>query len=465
MVEEVLADNFSRIPEDQFVTPEDLRRLGGSARAVAPQKTAIQRPEFSLPEIMQPVPVQAPRIDLMSSSIADHGRRAQEVISSASVVGNDLQLQIKSVNDQIARIDTMENSLRILTDRTPDITQAVLEQSVREEAATWEAREQVIRAENRALEQRQRMVERNVSAALAADPDAEVESLENQSAALKQQIAGNLARIKNLSTERVKAQDVSSRQLEQFRAAVAWGQEELGQVLNAGELMEALRLQRSRLQNIVTATEQMQEKLKKTRQVEGQKNAIDGLAVRFEQMNTSGLERTAGLVDSRRVVEQALSVLQGKYDTERAGANRGKSLARIRKEMNRLQRTVTGMNATIGQRSVEPNIMNNYMANERLLQEAESVLQAARQTAQAVREQIEYKVRTDNDQDSVGGITMSDKYLTINVKVDGAGMPLPVSMQDAAMVNIDGLSPVIHQIVPVTSQNIPVLADLMRSGV
>ena len=64
--------------------------------------------------------------------------------------------------------------------------------------------------------------------------------------------------------------------------------------------------------------------------------------------------------------------------------------------------------------------------------------------------------------DNVGGINLNDEHLTITIKVDGAGIPLPVRFQDPAMVNIQGLSPVIRDISPVTSANMPVLAELLK---
>ena len=64
--------------------------------------------------------------------------------------------------------------------------------------------------------------------------------------------------------------------------------------------------------------------------------------------------------------------------------------------------------------------------------------------------------------DEVGGINLNDKHLTINIKVDGDGMPLPVQFQDAAMVNIQGLSPVIRGITSLDVSNVPALAELMK---
>jgi hypothetical protein len=61
-----------------------------------------------------------------------------------------------------------------------------------------------------------------------------------------------------------------------------------------------------------------------------------------------------------------------------------------------------------------------------------------------------------------GGISMSDKNLTINIKVDGDGMPLAVQFQDPAIVNIQGLLPVIRDIAPISQTNMPVLSELMK---
>ena len=475
-----LADSFSRIAEDQIVTPQELRDLlrgvrpaGSSPEAPdkpvapqAPQKPELQQPEFRLPEIARPVAVEVPRIDRMAQSLAAQVKRVPEVLAAASAARNDLQSQVEAVNEQIARIDAMENNLRILTDRDANITQEALEQALRDESVSWNNREQVIRTQNSALEQRQRLVQQNVSSALAADPDADVEALENQLAGLKQQIADNLKQLQSLSAERVKALDVVNRQLEHFREAVAWGQEQTGEKLEVGALGQVFDAQRAQLKDVLVSVGQMRENLNKTRQLEGQKSAIEGLAARFEQMNSTGLQQAAGIVASRRVHEQALAGFQARYDTERNGLNRGKSLARIGRDMNRLNMSIVRLDKQLAEIQVAPNIVSNYMAQEQLLQESENVMRAAQETARAVRERLSARaqagIRANADQDNVGGITMSDKYLRINIKVDGAGMPLPASMQDPAMVNIEGLSPIIREIGPVTPQNLPVLNDLMR---
>ncbi|MBF0122430.1 MAG: hypothetical protein HQL21_03340, partial [Candidatus Omnitrophica bacterium] len=62
----------------------------------------------------------------------------------------------------------------------------------------------------------------------------------------------------------------------------------------------------------------------------------------------------------------------------------------------------------------------------------------------------------------VGGINLSDKNLTINLKVDGNGMPLSPQFQDPAMVNIEGLTPIIREISPASAVNIPALSEFSQ---
>ncbi|MBF0594121.1 MAG: PLP-dependent transferase [Candidatus Omnitrophica bacterium] len=67
---------------------------------------------------------------------------------------------------------------------------------------------------------------------------------------------------------------------------------------------------------------------------------------------------------------------------------------------------------------------------------------------------------TDSAQTPLGGIDLDSSNLKINIKVDGAGVPLPVQFQDPAMIDIRGLEPVIRSIMPMTPLNMPVLSEL-----
>ncbi len=62
----------------------------------------------------------------------------------------------------------------------------------------------------------------------------------------------------------------------------------------------------------------------------------------------------------------------------------------------------------------------------------------------------------------LGGINLSNEHLTLNVKVDGAGMPLPPQDQDKAMMNLNGLVSIIRSITPITQQNSPALYELAK---
>jgi hypothetical protein len=63
---------------------------------------------------------------------------------------------------------------------------------------------------------------------------------------------------------------------------------------------------------------------------------------------------------------------------------------------------------------------------------------------------------------TTGGINLSDEHLTMNIKVDGAGMPLPPQYQDKAMLNLNGLVSIIRSITPLTKQNVPALFELVK---
>lgn len=56
-----------------------------------------------------------------------------------------------------------------------------------------------------------------------------------------------------------------------------------------------------------------------------------------------------------------------------------------------------------------------------------------------------------------GGIDFNDNNFNLVIKRDGSGVPLPISMQDLRMFQIDGLEPVITKISPVTKEDLPVL--------
>jgi hypothetical protein len=83
--------------------------------------------------------------------------------------------------------------------------------------------------------------------------------------------------------------------------------------------------------------------------------------------------------------------------------------------------------------------------------------------AERILEKVKAK-NPDGGEDMLGGINLSDEHLTMNIKVDGQGIPLSASAQDPAMMNIQGLSPVIREIVPLSSVSIPVISEMLAAG-
>jgi len=118
-------------------------------------------------------------------------------------------------------------------------------------------------------------------------------------------------------------------------------------------------------------------------------------------------------------------------------------------------------------------VANNSIADESLKRRVRAwlglrgALELKIRHLQKKRAALKAKTKKDADEaqilDDVGGIDLNEKNLTINIKVDGDGIPLGIELQDAAMINIQGLSPVIRDIVPVTPASMPVFAELMKS--
>ena len=113
---------------------------------------------------------------------------------------------------------------------------------------------------------------------------------------------------------------------------------------------------------------------------------------------------------------------------------------------------------------VDPKAADKVLAAEKRkagLQQKLRALAGIKKYYEKLRDQ---RNKGDNAQvkDNVGGINLNDAHMTITIKVDGAGMPLPVKFQDPSMVNIQGLSPVIRDITPVSPTNMPVFEELMK---
>lgn len=61
-----------------------------------------------------------------------------------------------------------------------------------------------------------------------------------------------------------------------------------------------------------------------------------------------------------------------------------------------------------------------------------------------------------------GGIDLDAGLLNMKIKRDGKGMPLPMTMQDPALMHIEGLSPTILEITP--ANTMPIFSELKAGG-
>ncbi len=58
------------------------------------------------------------------------------------------------------------------------------------------------------------------------------------------------------------------------------------------------------------------------------------------------------------------------------------------------------------------------------------------------------EVKSGDYAEEVGGINLDPSLLDLQIKRDGQGIPLPMSQQDPALMNIQGFIPVINSIMP-----------------
>jgi hypothetical protein len=116
---------------------------------------------------------------------------------------------------------------------------------------------------------------------------------------------------------------------------------------------------------------------------------------------------------------------------------------------------------------IEQGLMLQAYARGRALEQYQRYLESKLDSlpdAAAAPQDLKPAIGLQQDPDQLGGISLDEKRLVINLKVDGEGMPLPADMQTPEVVSIAGLTPVIRDISPVTSRNVPVLMELMRGA-
>ncbi len=69
---------------------------------------------------------------------------------------------------------------------------------------------------------------------------------------------------------------------------------------------------------------------------------------------------------------------------------------------------------------------------------------------------------TKIDSDALGGIDLNPAFQNLQIKRDGAGVPLPISQQNIDQINLEGLTPVIKSITPAI--NLPIFAEILSEA-
>ncbi|NLE64739.1 MAG: hypothetical protein GX606_02345 [Elusimicrobia bacterium] len=120
------------------------------------------------------------------------------------------------------------------------------------------------------------------------------------------------------------------------------------------------------------------------------------------------------------------------------GAARG---IRFLAGLKRTQR-LAAIKAAIAQIKVENAILKGLVAAKRAGRPVEALTQAWDAAAASIP-------------DNVGGIRFREEDLMIRIRVDGEGLPLPVRFQDPALLDIQGLVPVIRSVRPLGPDLMP----------
>lgn len=185
-------------------------------------------------------------------------------------------------------------------------------------------------------------------------------------------------------------------------------------------------------------------------------------------------EETESLTGVRQRLLQVLKARENQL--ERApSSDKEKPAKQVESDQSKISRLLENESDPEIKEKLEKTLKNsrdaflNYQAGKVLLVEADArdpktVSDIEKQAVEELRAEIELveaRIKLMKEE-PVGGIDLGEENLTISIKVDGAGMPLPFEMQDPAMINLQGLSPIIREIAPVGPMNVPVLFRLME---
>ncbi|VAX37668.1 hypothetical protein MNBD_UNCLBAC01-1660 [hydrothermal vent metagenome] len=81
------------------------------------------------------------------------------------------------------------------------------------------------------------------------------------------------------------------------------------------------------------------------------------------------------------------------------------------------------------------------------------------ESRRAITELSQLTKAIETKRDTVGGINLDPRLLDLQIKRDGAGVPLPISQQVIENMDIKGFVPVIINIQPIPMQNLPLLSE------
>ena len=111
---------------------------------------------------------------------------------------------------------------------------------------------------------------------------------------------------------------------------------------------------------------------------------------------------------------------------------------------------------------INPNVQAAFNANSGTFSTTGTGFVPAPLAPTQTRDAAQVNQPDKHDKSNVGGINLSDEHLTMNIRLDGKGVPLPVQFQDRSMMNLNGLTSVIRDIAPISPQNAPELFELLK---
>ena len=179
----------------------------------------------------------------------------------------------------------------------------------------------------------------------------------------------------------------------------------------------------------------------------------------MEALQTSNGPATGLVQQHAGVIQGAVANLEDLTKPNAVPANSGVTVESI----NIIDRATTQLNLLAKTLTLLKNNVNDSKLQQQL-GNVTGTLEGAMTNMQQQREVLTSPTPSTQSlgNQNPGGINLSNEHLTLNVKVDGAGMPLAPQYQDKAMMNLNGLVSIIRSITPITQQNVPALYELAK---